>query len=140
MTGAVLAEVKGPHIDWAALSPLIAPLAGSMIVLVAGLFRGHVVQRVVTPLLTLAALGAGIGLAIWQWEPGDRGTLVSGALTTDTLTLGVAIIVFVTAIATVFLAWRSVVIHEIGGGEFYALLLSSVSGTQVPRHGIDPHT
>jgi NADH-quinone oxidoreductase subunit N len=127
MTG-VLAEVQGPHIDWAGLSPLLAPLAGSVVVLIAGLLRGAWVQRALTPLLTLVSLGAGIGLAIWQWEPGDRGTLVAGALTDDTLALGVAIIVFATGSATVLLAWRSVVIHEAGGGEFYSLLLASIAG------------
>jgi NADH-quinone oxidoreductase subunit N len=124
----VLAEVKGPHIDWAAVSPLLAPLAGSMVVLVAGLFRGAFVQRALVPVLTLVALGAGIGLSIWQWEPGDRGTLLSGALTTDTLTLGVAMIVFVTGICTVALSWRDIVLREAGAGEFYSLLLASVAG------------
>jgi NADH-quinone oxidoreductase subunit N len=124
----VLATVKGPHIDWAGLSPLLAPMAGSIVVLLAGLFRGHAVQRMLTPLLTLIALGAGIGLAIWQWEPGRGKLLVSGALVVDTLSLGVAIIVFATGIATVLLSWRDPVLHESGAGEFYAMLLSSIAG------------
>ena len=124
----LLAEVKGPKIDWAQMSPFLAPLAGSMLVLVAGLLSGRWVQRVLAPLLTLAALGAGIGFCIWQWEPGDRGTLVSGALTADTLTLGVAVLVFVAGIATVFLSWRDPVVDEAGGGEFYSLMLASVAG------------
>ncbi len=36
----VLATLKGPHINFAGLSPLIALLAGAVIVLVAGLFFG----------------------------------------------------------------------------------------------------
>jgi NADH-quinone oxidoreductase subunit N len=124
----VLAEVKGPHIDWAGMSPLLAPIGGLLIVLMAGLLPGRATQRVLTPVLTLIALGAGIGFAIWQWQPGDRGTLVEGALTNDTLALGIAILVFVAAIATVFLSWRSTLLDEVGGGEFYSLLLSSVAG------------
>ena len=124
----VLATLKGPHVDWAGLSPLIAPIAGSLVVLLAGLLPGRRVQRVLAPVLAIVALGAGIGLAIWQWQPGDRGTLVAGALTNDTLALGIAILVFVAGIATVLLSWRSVVIDEAGGGEYFALLLSSVSG------------
>jgi NADH-quinone oxidoreductase subunit N len=127
MTG-VLAEVQGPHIDWAGLSPLLAPLGGAIAVLMVGLLRGRFVQRTVCAVLTLVALGAGIGLSIWQWETGDQGTIMSGALTDDTLALGVAIIVFVTGIATVLLSWRSVVIQEAGGGEYYALLLASIAG------------
>jgi len=124
----VLAEVKGPHIDWAALSPDVAITAGAVVVLMVGLVRGVFIQRTVVPLLTLVTLGTVIGLAIWQWEPGDTGTLVSGALTSDTLSLGVTIIVCLTGIATVLLAWRSVVIHEAGSGEFYSLLLFSIMG------------
>jgi NADH-quinone oxidoreductase subunit N len=86
------------------------------------------VQRMLVPFLTVAALGAGIGLSIWQWQPGDRGTLVAGAVTTDTLTLGVAMIVFITGIAAVLLSWRDIVLREIGAGEFYAMLLASVGG------------
>ena len=34
-----MTEVKGPHIDFAAISPLIALAAGAVIVLMAGLLR-----------------------------------------------------------------------------------------------------
>jgi NADH-quinone oxidoreductase subunit N len=124
----VLAEIKGPSIDWAGLSPLAAPLVGGIVVLMAGLAPGRAVQRHLMPLLTLLALAAGIGFAIWQWEPGDSGTLVAGALTNDTLALGIAIIVFVTGIATVLLSWRDRVVHFAGGGEYYSLLLFSIAG------------
>jgi NADH-quinone oxidoreductase subunit N len=127
-TVAVLAEVKGPHIDWAGLSPLLAPIGGALVVLMVGLLPGRATQRVLVPVLTLITLAIGIAFCVWQWEPGDRGTLVSGALTDDTLALGIAVLVFVAGIATVLLAWRSTVIDEAGGGEFYALLLSSIAG------------
>jgi NADH-quinone oxidoreductase subunit N len=124
----VLAAVKGPHIDWAGLSPIGAPLAGGLIVLLAGLKRGVWVQRMLMPVLTLVALGAGIACAIWQWDPGDGKLLVAGALTNDTLALSIAVIVFVTGIATVFLSWRSSVVDSAGGGEYYSLLLFSIGG------------
>ena len=124
----VIAEVKGPHIDWAGMSPFLAPMGGAIVVLLAGLLPGRATQRVLAPVLTLLTLAAGIAFCVWQWEPGDRGTLVSGALTNDTLALGIAVLVFVSGIATVFLSWRDVVIDEAGGGEFFALLLSSIAG------------
>ena len=124
----VLAEVKGTPIDWAAISPLLAPLGGGIVVLLAGLLRGHATQRVLAPLLTLVALGAGIGFCIWQWQTGQGESLLAGALTADTLALGIAVLVFVTGIATVLLSWRSVVIHEAGAGEYYSLLLFSIAG------------
>ena len=124
----VLAEVKGTPIDWASISPLLAPLGGGIVVLLAGLLRGHAVQRVLAPLLTLAALGAGIAFCVWQWAAGQGDALVANALTDDTLALGIAVIVFVTGIATVLLSWRSLVIHEAGAGEYYSLLLFSIAG------------
>jgi NADH-quinone oxidoreductase subunit N len=94
----------------------------------AGLLHGRAVQRMLVPLLTLAALAAGIAFTIWQWEPGTGKPLVAGALTNDTLALGIAMIVFVTGIATVFLSWRSDAVDEAGAGEYYSLLLFSIAG------------
>ena len=124
----VMAEVKGTPIDWESLSPLLAPLGGGLVVLMAGLAPGRAVQRHLMPLLTLAALAAGIAFAVWQWQPGDAGTLVAGALTADTLALGIAVIVFVTGIATVLLSWRSTVVDSAGGGDYYSMLLFSIAG------------
>jgi NADH-quinone oxidoreductase subunit N len=124
----VLAEIKGPAIDWAGLSPLGAPMIGGLVVLVAGLAPGRAVQRHLMPLLTLVALAAGIGAVAWQWQTGDAGTLVAGALTNDTLALGIATLVFVAGIATVFLSWRDRLIDSAGGGEYYSLLLFSIAG------------
>ncbi|HEX8714536.1 MAG TPA: hypothetical protein VF706_03120, partial [Solirubrobacteraceae bacterium] len=55
------AHLKGPHIDWAGLSPLIALLGGATIVLMVGLIRSRFVRAQVVPLLTLVALGATAG-------------------------------------------------------------------------------
>ena len=124
----VMAEVKGTPIEWDAISPLLAPLGGGLIVLLAGLAPGRAVQRHLMPVLTLLALGAGIGFAIWQWETGDRPSLVAGALTTDTLALGIAMLVFAMGIATVLLSWRSDVVDSAGGGDYYSMLLFSIAG------------
>ena len=45
--------MKGPHIDWAALSPLIALTAGACIVLLVGLRGRAFIRRGVVPFLTL---------------------------------------------------------------------------------------
>ena len=50
-----LAAVHVPHIDYKALSPLIAVSGGSMIVLMIGLIRGRLAQRVLVPLAAAAA-------------------------------------------------------------------------------------
>ena len=58
---AVRPPSKGPHIDWAALSPLIALTAGACIVLLVGLARSPFIRTQVVPVLTLVTLGATAG-------------------------------------------------------------------------------
>src|SRR5947209_7411272 len=67
-----LGSFHAPHIDWKAMSPLIAVLGGSVVVLLAGLLPGRRVHRVVVPALAIASLLAAIGLTIWIWEPGGK--------------------------------------------------------------------
>ncbi|MEA2444431.1 MAG: NADH-quinone oxidoreductase subunit [Thermoleophilales bacterium] len=124
----MIAAIKGPAIQWAELSPLAAPLGGGLVTLLVGLAPGRLVHRHLMPVLTLITLAAGIGFTIWQWQPGEGQTLVAGALTNDTLALGIAMIVFVTGIATVLLSWRSNVVDSAGGAEYYSLLLFSIAG------------
>ena len=49
--------MKGPVIDWAVLSPLVALTGGLCIVLMVGLFRASFIRRAVVPVLTLVCLG-----------------------------------------------------------------------------------
>src|SRR4051794_627132 len=126
-----LAAVHVPHVDYKGLSPLFAVAGGSMLVLMVGLVRGELVQRWIAPLLTIASLGAAIGLTLWVWEPGTRTPIVSGALSIDTLALGLSILFYVAGIATVVLAMRGRTVGSVGGGELYALLLGSIAGMVV---------
>ena len=47
---------KGPHIDWAGLSPLLALLGAATLVLLIGLLRPRAVREVLVPLLALRGL------------------------------------------------------------------------------------
>ena len=123
-----LAGFHAPHVDWKAMSPLVAVLGGSVIVLMAGLFRARVVQRAVVPALGIAALLTAIGLTIWTWQPGDSRPIVAGALSMDTLTLGISVLFYVAGIATILLSLRSDVIRQTGPGEYASLLLGSIGG------------
>ena len=125
------AAIHIPHIDYKALSPLIAVTGGSMIVLMAGLFRGRVVQRFVVPLLAAAALITAIILALWVWDPGVKKPIIAGALSVDTLTLGLSVLFFISGLATILLSLRSDVVRQAGGGEYYSLLLGSIAGMTV---------
>lgn len=125
-TTLVTAAAEAPRIDWDALSPILALIGGSVLVLMAGLFRARPVRVHVVPLLTLAALGAAIGLAIWQW--GTATDVLSGAMRVDDFTLTLTILFSVAGIGTVLLSWRHVAPREASHGEYYALLLASLSG------------
>ena len=120
------AHLKGPHVDFAGLSPLIALLGGATIALLVGLFRARGVRTQLVPLLSLLALGAAAGLTIWQWN--EQKSIVSGALRIDDLSLVLNLILVTGAALAVLLAWRSEASREAGHGEFHALLLTSVGG------------
>ena len=126
-----LADVAAPVIDYRELSPLTATLGGSVVVLMVGLLRPPVVRQVVVPALTAVSLLAAIGMTIWIWEPGDREPIIEGAVALDTLTLGVSMLFFVAGLVTIVLSLRSEAARQAGHGEYYTLLLGSITGMVV---------
>ena len=68
--------IKGPYIDWAAISPLVALAGGAVVVLMLGLARSRAIRTGLVPLLTVAAFGArrsaspsGSGTPTTAWSP-----------------------------------------------------------------------
>jgi NADH-quinone oxidoreductase subunit N len=123
------ASLRGPHIDWAALSPLVALTAGACVVLLVGLARSRFVRTQVVPVLTLVALATTAGLAVWQWD--THTAIVSRALMVDDLTELLTFVFVAGGIACVLLSWRSEAVREAGEGEYFALLLTSILGMVV---------
>src|SRR5262245_26371292 len=123
------ATVKGPPIDWEALSPFIALVTGACIVLLTGLARSAFIRRPAVPCLALITLGVTAGLSIWQWDANVA--IISNALMVDNLTLALTLIFVSGGIAAVFLSWRSVAAVEAGEGEYFALMLTSILGMLV---------
>jgi NADH-quinone oxidoreductase subunit N len=119
-------HLKGPHIDFAGLSPLIALLGGAVVVLLVGLLGSRWVRAQVVPVLSLVALATALGLTIWQWN--EQKSIVAGALRIDSLSLTLNLILFAGGACTVLLAWRSLAASEAAHGEFHALLLTSIGG------------
>ncbi len=97
-----------------------------MLVLLVGLLGSRWVRAQLVPALALVALGAALGLTIWQWNA-DK-SIVAGALRIDDLSLALNLILITGGMCTVLLAWRSLAARESAHGEFHALLLTSVSG------------
>src|SRR5689334_3547903 len=127
----VIAAVKAPVIDYEGVSPLFATAGGAVIVLMAALIRGRFAQRVLVPFLTVAALGAAIGLTIWNWHTGDSKPIIEGALSRDALSLGLSLLFYISGLALVAFAWRSRVLREAGTGEFFGLMLGSIAGMTI---------
>jgi NADH-quinone oxidoreductase subunit N len=125
------AQVKAPVIDYKELSPIFALAGGSVVVLMAGLFRSLFIRRAVVPALTAIALLTAIGLTIWIWEPGNQEPIVEGALNVDALSLGISVLFYVAGLATIALSLRSTAALQAGHGEYYSLLLGSIAGMVV---------
>jgi NADH-quinone oxidoreductase subunit N len=123
-----LAEIQAPDIDYKALSPLLATIGGSIVVLMVGLLRGRFVQTVLVPALTAVSLLTAIGLTIWIWDPGVQQPILEGSLTVDTLALGIAVLVYVAGLVCVALSLRAVAAREAGHGEYHSMLLGSITG------------
>jgi NADH-quinone oxidoreductase subunit N len=120
---------KGPHIDWAGLSPLLALLGAATLVLLIGLLRPRAVREVLVPALALAGFLAAIGLGIWQY--GEQKDLVAGALRLDDLTIVLSFVFSTGGAAAVLLSWRAVAPREAAHGEYFALMLTSAAGMWV---------
>ncbi len=122
-------HLKGPHIDWAGFSPLIAAAGGGLVVLMVGLFRARFIRRQIVPAISIVSLLAMIGLAIWRFH--HPASIISGALRIDDLALEVDMLFAASGIAAVLLSWRAFAPREAGQGEYHALLLLSIFGMAV---------
>jgi NADH-quinone oxidoreductase subunit N len=121
--------VKGPYIDWAGMSPVLAAFGGALIVLIAGLVRSRAVREVFVPLLAIGAFLAFGGLSIWQWD--EAKNVISGALRVDTFAMYLNLLIALAGVVTCVFSWRAAAPREAAHGEFYAMLLCSAGGMAV---------
>jgi NADH-quinone oxidoreductase subunit N len=124
----LLAAVEAPVIDYQGLAPLFATAGGSIVVLIAGLFPGRAVQRVLLPLLAAAALVVALAFSIANWDPGDSKPIIEGALAIDALALFMSIVFYVSGLVAIALSLRWESVAEAGAGEYLSLLLASIAG------------
>lgn len=122
-------HLKGPHIDWASLSPITVLTVGALVVLLVGLLRGAVWRERLVPALTIVTLLGAIGVEIWRFN--HPATIIHGALRIDDLGLLIDLICSVSGIAAVLLSLRSDAPRQAGQGEFHSLLLFSVMGMAI---------
>jgi NADH-quinone oxidoreductase subunit N len=118
--------IDTPDIDYAALSPVIALVAGICVVLLAGLIgpRG---KRWISSGLTVLTLAATAGLMIWRLGEADV-DLVAGALRMDGLSITIGLIVVLAAAFVIPMQLRDPAAEQAGYGESHTLLLGAVLG------------
>jgi NADH-quinone oxidoreductase subunit N len=122
-------HVKGPHIDWASLAPLVVLTLGALLVLMVGLVRASFVRERVVPVISVATLGAAIAFEIARLH--HPRSIISGALRVDGLALTLDLIFATSALAAVILSLREQAPRSAGHGEFHSLLLFSVLGMAI---------
>src|SRR3954453_3173984 len=123
--------MHGPHIDWAAFSPLLALVGAGIVVLLVGLLPSRVARAVLVPLLSLVAIAAFAGLAIWRFAGSSPTLIISGALSIDSLSLVLDFVLATAGAAAVLLSWRSRAPDDAGHGEYFAMLLFALFGMSV---------
>jgi NADH-quinone oxidoreductase subunit N len=123
------AHMRGPAIDWPALSPFVALTAGALLVLLLGLLRPAVARERLVPLLTLITLAVTLALEIAHFK--HRASFISGALRFDDLALVLDMVFVVSAMAAVALSARVPAAGEAGHGEYHSVLLFSVLGMTI---------
>jgi len=125
----VVYHLKGPHINWAALSPTIVLTVGALLVLMLGLLSSAMVRERIVPSAAIVTLLGAIAAEVSRF--GHPATIIHGAMRVDDLALLIDFICAVSGISTVLLAWRSEAPRTAGQGEFYSLLLFSVMGMAI---------
>ncbi|MGH7642500.1 MAG: NADH-quinone oxidoreductase subunit N [Candidatus Dormibacteria bacterium] len=120
-----------PGSDLIGILPLLVVGAGSVAVLLADLFvgrRGHPILPVITALVLLAGLGTVMG----QWVVDPVHSLIfNGAFADDRFALFSDFVVLATALAVVALSPGYLRRRGMEEGEYYILLLASVTGMLV---------
>jgi NADH-quinone oxidoreductase subunit N len=127
---AAVAHIKGPHIDWGALSPFVALTAGAVLVLLVGLLGSSVARGRVVPALSAVTLAVSIAFEISRFHQPPT-SIISGALRIDDLALILDLVFSVSALAAVALSARETAAGQAGHGEYHSLLLFSVLGMAV---------
>ncbi len=127
----LLAQVQAPEIDYKLLSPVFALVGGCVVVMMVGLLRSPFVRQTLVPALTAVSILIAVGLTIWIWDPGDTDPIIEGALAMDTLTLGLSMLFYVAGLVAILLSLRADATRVAGQGEYYSLLLGSITGMVV---------
>ena len=121
-------------IDYAAISPPVIVASAGVVVLVADLFVGRAARRTVAFVLSMAGALAALGAAAWLARGAPRRTLClpdGCSYVGDDFALFFQLLFLSVLVVVLLLSLAGVADDKMPPGEFYALLLWSVSGMLV---------
>ena len=120
--------IDTPSIDWLALSPVLAPLAGAGLALLLSVFLPHRVRRAVASFFAALGLLVGLILAAYvYWKSPDAQGIVADAARRDRLAALAQMLIAGAGILTVGIAYRDQPRQE-HVGEYFALLATAAAG------------
>ncbi len=118
-----------PHIDWFALSTILALLAASAVSLLGAVLVPEPMRRAFGASVSLLGFLGGLVASIWLYVDSAAGhTVVSGAFYRDRWTALAQIILCGIGFATTLLSWEHLGRNDDHIAEFFALLLASAAG------------
>ena len=120
--------IDTPSIDWLALSPVLAPLAGAGIALLLSVVLPYGVRRAVAAFFGALGLLVGLILAAYvYWKSPDAQGIVADAARRDRLAALAQMLIAGAGILTVGIAYRDQPRQE-HVGEYFALLATAAAG------------
>ena len=120
--------IDTPSIDWLALSPVLAPLAGAGIALLLSVVLPYGVRRAVAAFFGALGLLVGLILAAYvYWKSPDAQGIVADAARRDRLASLAQMMIAGAGILTVGIAYRDQPRQE-HVGEYFALLATAAAG------------
>jgi NADH-quinone oxidoreductase subunit N len=120
--------IDTPSIDWLALSPVLAPLAGAGVALLLSVVLPYGVRRAVAAFFAALGLLVGLILAAYvYWKSPDAQGIVADAARRDRLAGLAQMLIAGAGILTVGIAYRDQPRQE-HVGEYFALLATAAAG------------
>ncbi len=120
--------IDTPSIDWLALSPVLAPLAGAGIALLLSVVLPNGMRRPVSAFFAAVGLLVGLALAAYvYWKSPEAQGVVEGAASRDRLASLAQMLIAGAGVLTVGVAYRDQPRQE-HIGEYFALLATAAAG------------
>jgi NADH-quinone oxidoreductase subunit N len=120
--------IDTPSIDWLALAPVLAPLAGATLALLLSVVLPYGMRRAVAAFFAAVGLLVGFVLAAYvYWKSPEAHGIVADAARRDRLATLAQMMIAGAGVLTVGIAWRDQPRQE-HVGEYFALLSTAAAG------------